>query len=58
MLEDAKSKVKGIAFEDFKGQVVAYLSDDQEKEYDDVSVWDVILKTVIRSMDDYKYEIN
>ncbi len=52
LLEDAKSKAKGIAFEDFKGQVVAYLPDDQQEEYDDVSVWDVIVKTVITSMDD------
>lgn len=58
VLEDAKSKAREIAFEDFKGQVVAYLSDDQQKEYDDVSVWDVIVKTVIKSMDDYKHEVN
>lgn len=58
MLEDAKSKAKGIAFEDFKGQVVAYLPDAEKKEYDDVAAWDVIVKTVISSMDDYKHEVN
>ena len=58
MLEDAKSKAEGIAFEDFKGQVVAYLPNDKQKEYDDASVWDIIVKTVITSMDDCKHEIN
>lgn len=58
MLKVAKSKAEGIAFEDFKGQVVVYLSKDQQKEYDHASVWDVIVKTVITSMDDYKYEVN
>lgn len=58
MLDEAKSKAKGIAFEDFKGQVVAYLPEDQQKEYDDVSVWDVIVKTVTTSMDEYKHEVN
>ncbi len=58
ILEDAKFKAKGIAFEDFKGQVVAYLPGDQQKEYDDVLVWDAIVKTIITSMDDYKYEVN
>ena len=58
LLEDAKSKAEGVAFEDFKGQVVAYLPEEQQKEYDDASVWDVIVKTVITSMDDYKHEVN
>lgn len=58
MLEEAKSKAKGIAFQDFKGQVVAYLANDQQEEYDDVSAWEVIVKTVITSMDNYKHEVN
>ena len=58
MLKDAKSKAEGIAFEDFKGQVVAYLPEDQQEEYDDVSVWGVIVKTVITSMDECKHEVN
>lgn len=53
MLEDAKYKAKTITFEDFKGQVVAYLPEDQQKEYDDKSVWEMIVKTVIASLDDY-----
>lgn len=36
-----KSKIKQIAFEDFKGQVIAYLPGDQQKEYDDLSAWNV-----------------
>lgn len=58
LLEDAKSKAKEIAFENFKGQVVAYLPEGQQKEYDDVSAWDVIVKTVITSMDECKHEVN
>ncbi|OGT36935.1 MAG: hypothetical protein A3F11_09160 [Gammaproteobacteria bacterium RIFCSPHIGHO2_12_FULL_37_14] len=58
MLEDAKSKANGIAFEDFKGQVVAYLPEDQQKEYDDASMWNVIVKTIIASMDKCKHEVN
>ena len=58
MFEDAKSKAERIAFEDFKGQVIAYLPDDQQHEYDDVSVWDVIVKTVITSLEGYKHEVN
>jgi hypothetical protein len=58
LLEDAKFKAEGIAFEDFKGQVIAYLPEQQQKEYDDVSIWDIIVKTVINTMDDYKHEVN
>jgi hypothetical protein len=58
LLEDAKYKAEEIAFEDFKGQVIAYLPDDQQKEYDDGSVWDLIVKTVITSMDNSKHEVN
>lgn len=58
VLEDAKTKVRGIAFENFKGQVVAYLPGDQQKEYDDASVWGVIVKTIITSLDGYKHEVN
>jgi hypothetical protein len=57
-LKDAKSKAEGINFEDFKGQVVAYLPEDQQKEYADASTWDVIVKTVITSMDQCKHAIN
>ena len=57
-LEDAKSKAQSMTFEDFKGQVLAYLPEDQQREYDDVSVWDVIMKTVIEYMDDYQHEVN
>ena len=58
ILKDAKSKAERIAFEDFKGQVIAFLPEDQQKEYDDAFVWDVIVKTVITSMDDYNHEVN
>lgn len=58
MLEDAKFKAEGITFEDFKGQVLAYLPEDQQKEYDEASVWDVILKAVIATLDEFKNEVN
>jgi len=57
LLEDAKSKAYGIAFEDFKGQVVAYLPEDQQHEYDDASVWDAIVETVVTSISECKNEI-
>lgn len=47
MVENATSKAKGLTFEDFKGQVLAYLPEEQQKEYDDATVWDVIVKNVI-----------
>lgn len=58
MLEEAKSKAEGIAFEDFKGQVVAYLPADQQEEYDNVLMWDFILKNVIAAMGDCKHEVD
>jgi hypothetical protein len=58
MLKDAKSKAEGINFEYFKGQVVAYLPEDQQKEYDDASVWDIIVKTVTTVMDECDHAVN
>lgn len=58
LLEDAKYKAKEIAFEDFKGQVLAYLPLDQQKEYDGTSAWDFIVKTVITSLDEHNNEVN
>lgn len=58
ILQDAKSKAEEVTFGDFKGQVVAYLSEDEQKEYDEVSVWDFILNTVMTAMDDYQHEVN
>jgi predicted nucleotidyltransferase component of viral defense system len=58
ILGNAKSKAEEIAFEDFKGQVVAYLPEDQQKAYDDASVWDAIVRTVITSMGEHKNEVN
>lgn len=58
ILEDAKSKAERITFSDFKGQVIAYLPEDQQKDYDDISMWDLIVKTVVSSMDAYQHEIN
>ncbi len=57
MLEDAKSKAKEITFENFKGQVVAYLPEDQQEAYD-AAMWDIIVKTVITSIEECNHEIN
>jgi hypothetical protein len=50
LLEEAKSKAETIIFEDFKGQVIAYLPEDYQTQYDDESVWNSIVKTVISSL--------
>lgn len=58
MIEEAKSKASEITFENFKGQVIAYLPEEQQKEYDDTLLWDIIVKAVITSMDECRHEIN
>lgn len=58
ILEDAKDRAERISFDDFKGQVIAYLSEDLQKEYDDPSVWNAIVETVITSMEENQHEIN
>jgi len=58
MLTEAIAKAEAIAFEDFKGQVLAYLPDDLQKEYNDKSVWNSIVTTVIQSLNAYQHEIN
>lgn len=50
LVEEAKTKAQQISFDDFKGQVIAYLPQDQQKEYDDESVWHAMVKLVVGSI--------
>lgn len=50
-LLQAKINAKSISFADFKGQVIAYLPEDYQNQYDDKLVWNNIQNTVIQSMD-------
>lgn len=58
LLSDAKSKAEGITFEDFKGQVIAYLPLEYQNQYDDELVWESIINKVITVLDEDNYEIN
>ena len=55
-IETAKANATGIHFSDFKGQVIAYLSEDDKQEYDDKAIWKVIVKKVIQALDGHQYE--
>ena len=52
-LPAAKMNAKNITFSDFKGQVIAYLSEDYQRQYDDQSLWNNIVETVISSLKQY-----
>jgi predicted nucleotidyltransferase component of viral defense system len=49
----AKRNAMGIKFQDFKGQVIAYLPADYQIQYDDESVWNNIKQHVINSLDEH-----
>lgn len=55
-LQVAKTNAMNINFTDFKGQVIAYLPEDYQKQYDDRSVWDSIVDRVIQSLDEHQNE--
>lgn len=57
-LSDAITNLKNITFADFKSQVIAYLSEDYQKEYDDKIVWKNIVNTVEQSFNEHINEIN
>jgi hypothetical protein len=48
--------VMGISFSDFKGQVIAYLEEDDQSQYDDESVWNKIIEIVLTSLEQHKHE--
>ena len=57
-LATAKTKAKSISFTDFKGQVIAYLPEDYQEQYDDETVWNGIVEKVIQSLDEHLNETN
>lgn len=55
-LSTAKTNAKNINFTDFKGQVIAYLPEDYQKQYDDEHTWQNIVETVLLSLDGFQNE--
>ena len=49
-LEEAREKVMSMSFDEFKGQVIAYLPPDDQAQYDSESVWDSIRLEVAESL--------
>lgn len=52
-LHQAQSNAMSITFADFKGQVLAYLSEDDRTQYDEKSVWKNIVSIVIESLNEH-----
>jgi predicted nucleotidyltransferase component of viral defense system len=57
-LSAAKTNAKNITFSDFKGQVLAYLTEDYQKQYNDQLIWNTIIEKVIQSLDKHLHETN
>jgi predicted nucleotidyltransferase component of viral defense system len=57
-LSIAKTNAMSISFSDFKGQVIAYLPEDYQEQYDSPSVWNSIIEKVIQALDECKHEID
>lgn len=57
-LVDAINNAKTISFADFKGQVVAYLLEEDQAQYDNASIWDSILVKVIGLLSDHCNEVD
>lgn len=47
----AQINAMSIDFEDFKGQVLAYLSEDNRQQYNSKVVWENIINTVLEALD-------
>lgn len=54
----AITNAKSITFTDFKGQVIAYLFEEDQKLYDDKMVWEKIVEKVVRTLTEQKDETN
>lgn len=50
VLDLAKENAMGISFDDFKGQVLSYLTEDYQKQYNDKLIWEEIVLTVVNSL--------
>lgn len=55
-LTTAKSNALSVSFKDFKGQVLAYLPEDYQAQYNDPYVWENILSTVTHQLDGHIHE--
>lgn len=54
----AKDNAISITFADFKGQVIAYLPEDYQKQYNDESIWNGIVEKVTQSLNEHSDEVN
>ena len=50
LLKDAAHRCLAVGFETFKGQVLSYLTADQQPTYDDPDVWDAMVLKVADSL--------
>lgn len=50
-LLQAKENALSITFADFKSQILAYLTPDDQKQYDSQGIWDHILLTVVNALE-------
>ncbi len=57
-IPEAINNTMNISFTDFKGQVIAYLSDEYQSQYDDNEIWNSIVEKVFRSLEERQNEIN
>lgn len=57
-LNIAITNARSISFTDFKGQVLAYLPDEFQHQYNNESVWENIVETVLQSLEAHQHETN
>jgi predicted nucleotidyltransferase component of viral defense system len=50
-LDEAQSNALSLSFDDFKGQVLAYLPEDYRAQYDSKAVWENMVLAVINAME-------
>lgn len=55
-ISQAITNARSISFADFKGQVLAYLTEDYQVQYDNERMWKDILKQVINSIEESRHE--
>lgn len=57
-LNKAMTNAMSVSFTDFKGQVIAYLPDEHQRQYNDPKAWNSIVENVVQSLEDQQNEIN
>ncbi len=50
-LSEAQSNASNLTFADYKGQVLAYLPDEYQSQYDSKTTWDHIVLSVLEAME-------